>query len=76
MHISATELNNRPGAMLEAAIKEPVVVEKSGRPSVVMVSYERYQELEDFFWGELALRAEKDSEWLTAEETETFLNEI
>lgn len=60
MHISATELNKRPGAYLNKAIKEPVIIEKSGQPAVVMVSYEKYLELEDSFWGEQALQADKE----------------
>jgi prevent-host-death family protein len=60
MHISSTELNRRPGSLLEAAIKgEPVIIEKAGTPSVVMVSYAHYQELEEAFWGTLAENLEK-----------------
>ncbi len=73
MHISSTELNRRPGAVLEAAIREPVVIEKSGHPSVVMVSYQHYQELEDAFWGTLAETLEKTAEWESAEESLSFL---
>jgi prevent-host-death family protein len=75
MHISATELNKRPGAMLEAAIREPVIIEKSGNPSVVMVSYQRYQELEDAFWGTLAETLEKKADWASAEESLNFLKQ-
>ena len=74
MHISSTELNRRPGAILEAAIRgEPVVIEKSGNPSVVMVSYQRYQELEDAFWGTQAETLEKAADWASAEESLNFL---
>ena len=54
MNASATELNKHPGKYLRQAIKEPVIIEKSGEPVAVMVSYERYLQLEDAFWGELA----------------------
>jgi prevent-host-death family protein len=60
MNITATELNKRPGTYLDEAIKEPVVVEKSGRPFVVMISYQQYQKLEDAYWGELAADADKE----------------
>jgi prevent-host-death family protein len=73
MHITATELNKRSGTILEASIREPVIIEKSGRPSVVMISYERYQELEDTFWGVLAEQSEKNAEWLSYEESTQFL---
>lgn len=75
MHISATELNKRPGTILEMAVREPVFIEKSGRPSVVMVSYQHYQELEDAFWGTLAETLEKTAEWASAEETLDFLKQ-
>ncbi len=73
MHIPATELNKRPGRYLETALEEPVIVEKMGRPSVVMVSYKRYQELEDTFWGTLAEASESQAEWMSPEETLQFL---
>jgi prevent-host-death family protein len=76
MNISATELNKRPGTYLEEAIREPVVVEKSGRPSVVLVSYKHFMELEDFFWGQAAKEAEKHAEFLSVKESEAFLKSI
>ena len=75
MHVSATELNKRPGTILEMAVREPVFVEKSGRPSVVMVSYKYYKELEDALWGTLAETTEKTSDWASAEETMSFLKQ-
>lgn len=73
MHITATELNKRSGTILEASIREPVIIEKSGKPSVVMVSYARYQELEDTFWGVRAEQNERNVEWLSYEESSQFL---
>lgn len=72
MYITATQLNKRPGEYLMKAYQEPVIVEKSGRPSIVMVSYEKYLELEDAYWGEQALLADKEKS-LSAKETEEFL---
>jgi prevent-host-death family protein len=60
MKATATELNKHPGKYLNQAIKEPVIVERSGHPAVVMVSYERYIQLEDAYWGELAIIADKE----------------
>jgi len=74
MKITATELNKRPGTYLSAAIKSPVIVEKTGKPSVVMVPYERYLELEDFYWGEQAIEADK-APALSSEETLRFLKD-
>ncbi|NNM59000.1 MAG: type II toxin-antitoxin system Phd/YefM family antitoxin [Legionellales bacterium] len=60
MKATATELNKHPGKYLDQAIKEPVVVERSGRPVAVLVSYERYIQLEDSYWGELAVAADRE----------------
>jgi PHD/YefM family antitoxin component YafN of YafNO toxin-antitoxin module len=55
------------------AQKEPVIIQKSGKSSVVMVSYERYIELENSFWGSLAESTEKTAEWLSEEDSLNFL---
>ncbi len=60
MRATATELNKHPGKYIDQAIKEPVIVERSGRAVAVMVSYERYIQLEDAYWGELATAADKE----------------
>ena len=61
--VTATEMKQRLGQYLTAALVEPVVVEKSGQPVIVMLSmaeYERFQALEDAYWGECARQAEQD----------------
>lgn len=72
MNIRATELNKRPGMYLDQAAREPVVIEKMGRPFVVMVAYDRYNQLEDAYWGELAIQADKEPA-LSTDETMQFL---
>lgn len=57
---TATELNKHPGKYINQAIKAPVIIERSGHPVVVMVSYEHYIQLEDAYWGELATVADKE----------------
>ena len=62
MNIAATEVKNHFGEYLEGAISEPVIIEKTGRPVVVMLSikeYERLVALEDAYWAQNALKAEK-----------------
>ena len=70
---TATELNKHPGKYIDCAMKGPVVVERSGRPVTVMVSYERYIQLEDAYWGELATAADQE-ESLGTQATMSFLN--
>lgn len=72
MKASATELNKHPGKYINQAIKEPVIIERSGTPVAVMVSYERYIQLEDAYWGELAIAADKEKS-LGHKKTKDFL---
>jgi prevent-host-death family protein len=61
--VTATEIKNRFGRYLEDSMSEPVVIEKTGRAVAVMISmadYERLAALEDKFWGEMAIEAEKN----------------
>jgi prevent-host-death family protein len=60
LNVAATEVKQRLGQYLESALTEPVMIEKSGRPAVVMLSvaeYERLRALEDAWWGEQAQQA-------------------
>ena len=60
LHLAASEVKQRLGQYITCALTEPVVIEKSGRPAVVMLSiaeYERLQALDDAYWGEKAKQA-------------------
>lgn len=73
--VTATEVKNRLGTYLDHAALEPIIVAKSGRPFVVMLSYSEYQRLaafEDAYWGQKALEAEK-SGWASDKEVATLL---
>lgn len=76
MHISATELNKKLGQYLETSIGEPVIIEKNGRPSAVLLSFKRFTELEDTYWGEAALKADKDAIYMSTEESELFMQSV
>ncbi len=57
IRVSATDAKTRFGKYLETAQREPVIVEKSGRDKVVILSKERFDELEaleDKIWAERA----------------------
>ena len=50
---AATEAKQKFGEIMDAARKSPVIINKSGRPHVVMLSIETYnrpQEYEDQYW--------------------------
>ena len=73
MNIRSTDLARHPGVALDTAAKEPVFIEKFGRPFAVLVSHEFFKNLEDSYWGKLDLEAEKDEDMMTEEETMAFL---
>jgi len=62
MKTTATDIKNHFGQYLEESILEPVFIEKTGRPVAVMLSakeYERLTALEDAYWAQKAIKAEK-----------------
>lgn len=75
--LTATELRHKFGEVVEGLKAEPVLVEKSGRPVAVILSYEdytRFEELEDAWWGEQARKAAADG-FLSADETASWIAE-
>lgn len=76
--VSATELKNQTGRQIEAALTGPVVINKAHRPVVVLISYEefqRYQSLEDRYWGDLAKEASEEG-FLSAKASGALLDEM
>ncbi len=73
MYISATMLNKNPGKMIDEALRKPVIIRKQGKPTVALIDYEYFILLEDVYWGKTASEIEKNPEWLTAAESEDFL---
>ena len=53
--ISASEAKTHFGALMDKAQKEPVTIEKQGRPVAVVLSFEEYQEQ----YGQIPSPAEK-----------------
>jgi prevent-host-death family protein len=73
--VKATEMKQRLGQYLDYALAGPVVVEKSGRPAVVLVSVEEYERLcafEDAYWANKAKEAEKGG-WASQEEVAALI---
>ena len=59
----ATDVKNHFGQYLQSALREPVMVRKSGREVAVILSVEDYQRLaalEDRWWALQAAEAEKE----------------
>jgi prevent-host-death family protein len=75
---TATDLKNHLGAYLDAALTEPVFVQKSGRDIAVLMSrqqYEHLQALEDELWAIRAQLAEQ-SGYLGADKTQQLLQDL
>ncbi|RIV22078.1 type II toxin-antitoxin system Phd/YefM family antitoxin [Alicyclobacillaceae bacterium I2511] len=75
--MTATELRHKFGEVVEGLKTEPVLVKKSGRPVAVILSYEayeRFQELEDAWWGEQARKAATEG-FMSADETTSWIAE-
>ena len=75
--ITATELKTRSGETLETAQREPVFIEKNGRPVAVLISqadYDRLMKLENDYWLARVEAAEK-SGYIGVDATNAFLKE-
>lgn len=73
--VNATYAKQNFGACVADATRQPLVIEKSGRPTVVMLSYDEFQRLseaEDAMWLRKAEEASAEG-YLTSDETEAFL---
>jgi antitoxin Phd len=77
MKTNATQFKNHLGEYMQKVYQEPIIVEKSGKPSAVLISYdtfERLSNLEDFYWGMQADQAAKEG-FLGTDESERRLKE-
>ncbi len=77
--ISAPDSRSGFERLLDAARRQPVTIERNGRPVAVMLSveeYERLEALEDAAWAARAAAAEDAGNWLGAEDSEKLLSAI
>ena len=59
---TATDAKNKFGEVMDAALREPVIIQRSGRNAVVMMAYEDFEEfraLVDQRWGAQATQAKR-----------------
>ena len=76
--VNSREAQNHFGELMSKAVKEPIVINKHGRPSAVLMSHEEYEKFllfEDLYW---LLRAKEASSngFLSKEESTSFLSSI
>lgn len=75
--ITATELKNRTSEAIAAAQREPLSIEKNGRPVVVIIAqsdYDRLIQLENDYWLARIEKAEKTG-YIGTEATASFIKE-
>lgn len=68
-----------PPHVLDMAQRNPVRIERGGKPVAVLVSRHEYAcltRLEDIYWGARAEAAEAKGDYMSAEESEAFLREM
>lgn len=73
--VNATYAKQNFGACVADAAKQPVVIEKSGRPAVVMISYEEFQrlnELDESMWLQRAQESAANG-YLSADKSDEFM---
>jgi len=76
--LTSKEAQNKFGQLIETAQKEPVVITRHDRPVVVVLSNERFEELEaleDAVWTARAREAAKGG-FLSSDESMAFLQGI
>jgi antitoxin Phd len=75
---SLTELQQHIGTVVDAAIKNPVQINKRGKPYLVMLSLEKYEALEsisDAYWGKKAIKSSAEG-YIGAKATQVFLKKM
>lgn len=75
---AASEAKNEFGRLLDTAQREPVTIEKKGRPVAVVLSleeYERLEALDDAWWAARADEAGEEG-FIGPEESEKLMREL
>ena len=76
--MAAKEAKRSFGQLLDDAQREPVRIERNGRPVAVVIStadFDRFEAMEDAHWGRLAEAASKEG-YIGEEASEKLLNEL
>jgi antitoxin Phd len=76
--VAAAEAKQSFGRLLDDAQREPILIERNGRPVAVVLSvaeYELFERLEDAHWGKRVEEAMKEG-LASPEETEAVLRSI
>ncbi|MDO8586457.1 MAG: type II toxin-antitoxin system Phd/YefM family antitoxin [Armatimonadota bacterium] len=77
-NVTSKEAQNHFGELIDTAQREPVTINRRGRPVAVVLSNERYKELEaleDALWAARARHA-AESGFLSPEESMSFIRSM
>jgi prevent-host-death family protein len=74
--IAATRAKTQFAELIDLARKEPVTITRNNRPVAVVLSPEEYTVLNDTYWVQKTKEAEKDADFLSAEDTAIFMNQL
>lgn len=76
--VNSKEAQNHFGSLMSQVVKEPIVIQKYGKPSAVLIAYDKYEkflEFEDLYWEIKAKQSAKQG-FLSQKESDEFLNSI
>jgi len=76
--MSAKDAQAHFGEIMNKVLKEPIAINRYGKTTAVVISYEEYQKfqgLEDLYWFLKAKEAE-DEGYLSIDDSDTILNNI
>lgn len=77
--LPAAEAKNKFGEMIESARKAPLTIERNGRPAVVVMSPEEYDQLvsaQDGLWEARAIEIEEKGDFLNHEDSMAVLRQF
>lgn len=77
--VTAKDAKNRFGELLDASRLSPVRITKNGREVAVVMSveeYKRFEEAEDAIWAKRAQEAHDSNDYLSAEQSDEYINSI
>jgi prevent-host-death family protein len=76
--INSREAQSNFSELMMKVIKEPIVIQKHGKPAAVLISpeeFEKFQKLEELYWALKVEEAEKNG-YLSSQDSDNLLNNI
>jgi len=77
--MAAGDAKNRFGELIDAAQREPIVIQKHGRAVAVVLSadeFARFEALEDAWWGEQAKAVMKKPSFIGTKKSADYMKRV